>query len=98
MTSNLAGFYKGLAENGFSENRNLSIEYRWAEGLTAKDGFSGLRSHQSVGMLCAEDMIVEVRNILLARNSCVQVGHRGADVLCYTVSEEGWIFVRQISR
>jgi putative ABC transport system substrate-binding protein len=32
MTSNLAGFYKGLAENGFSENRNLTIEYRWAEG------------------------------------------------------------------
>jgi len=32
MAGNVAGFYKGLAENGFSENRNLSIEYRWAEG------------------------------------------------------------------
>jgi len=28
----VSGFHKGLSETGFSENKNLEIEYRWAEG------------------------------------------------------------------
>jgi putative tryptophan/tyrosine transport system substrate-binding protein len=28
----VSGFRKGLSETGFSENQNLAIEYRWAEG------------------------------------------------------------------
>src|SRR5262245_66677415 len=47
----IAGFHRGLAEIGYIEGQNVTIEYRWAEGLN--DRLPALRSEERrVGKEC----------------------------------------------
>ena len=36
MADNLAGFHRGLAEAGFTDGKNVAVEFRWAENQYAK--------------------------------------------------------------
>src|SRR5262249_29473435 len=36
LTYEVAAFHRGLNETGFTEGRNVAIEYRWAEGRYAR--------------------------------------------------------------
>jgi putative tryptophan/tyrosine transport system substrate-binding protein len=67
----LAGFHRGLAENGFTEGVNVSIEYRWAEG----------RYERLVGM--ANDLVR--RNVSVIFASASNIGVQAAKAATTTI-------------
>ena len=69
-TQNIAGLHRGLGEVGFVEGRNLSIEYRWAEGhMERLPALAVELVGRNVAVVVAGGSVVAVRAALAATQS-----------------------------
>ena len=69
-TQNIAGLHRGLGEAGFVEGRNLSIEYRWAEGhMERLPALAAELVGRNVAVVVAGGSVVAVRAALAATQS-----------------------------
>jgi len=69
-TQNIAGLHRGLGEVGFVEGRNLSIEYRWAEGhMERLPALAAELVGRNVAVVVAGGSVVAVRAALAATQS-----------------------------
>ena len=58
-TVNLDGFRRGLGEAGFTDGKNVTIEYRWAQGLFRIASTDILHSVRSMSALPSKADIAE---------------------------------------
>jgi putative ABC transport system substrate-binding protein len=77
---NTAGFQRGLRETGFDEGRDLTIEYRWAEGhLDRMPAMAAELVGRKVTAIVVGGAIVGVRAAIAATQSIPIVFTTGAD-------------------
>jgi hypothetical protein len=67
----LAGFRQGLADGGFIERQNVTIEYRWAEGQSGARG-TGAQNRDGAAIQVKLNELIRVSK---AQNSFVGVEH-----------------------
>jgi putative tryptophan/tyrosine transport system substrate-binding protein len=69
-TDNMAGFRRGLAETGFVEGRNVSIDYRWADGQVDRiPAMVADLVRRKVAVILAGGSVVGVRAVMAATQS-----------------------------
>ena len=66
-TDRMAGFHRGLGEVGFAEGRNVTVEYRWAEGQFDRlPGMAADLVNRNVTVICAGASDVAIRAAMAA--------------------------------
>jgi ABC-type uncharacterized transport system substrate-binding protein len=66
-TDRMVGFHRGLGETGFAESRNVTIEYRWAEGQFDRlPGMAADLVNRKVTVICAGAGDVAIRAAIAA--------------------------------
>ncbi len=66
-TDRMAGFHRGLGEAGFEDGRNVSIEYRWAEGQFDRlPAMAADLVSRKVAVICAGASDVAIRAAIAA--------------------------------
>lgn len=66
----MAGFHRGLGEAGFAVNRNVDIEYRWAEGQFDRlPAMAADLVDRKVAVICAGASDVAIRAAIAATNT-----------------------------
>jgi putative tryptophan/tyrosine transport system substrate-binding protein len=67
FTPFVAGFRRGLAEQGYTEDRNVRIDYRWAEGNYGKlDTFAAELIQSGVALIAATGGVVSAKAAMRA--------------------------------